>query len=118
MSFYDDMAATANELLAEFGMPVTLVQVTTGAYDPATGSTSNTENNVSSIGVKLDYEQSEIDGTHIRQGDQRVYMAPSLSVTPKTGDKLTIESEVFQVILSRPLSPAGTSVLHDVQVRR
>jgi hypothetical protein len=118
MSFYDDIAATAVELLAEFGAPVTLTSVATGSYDPATGQGATTPTNYPATGVKLDYEQREIDGTNIRSGDQRVYLAPDLAVTPKTGDRLTVGASVFQIIASRPLSPATTTVLHDVQVRR
>ena len=118
MTFYSDMAATANELLAEFGMGITLTRTTPGAYNPATGGATDTTANHAAIGVKLDYAQSEIDGSLIRVGDQRVYLAPSLVVTPQTGDTLTIGSEVWGVIASRPLSPAGTNVLHDVQVRK
>lgn len=118
MTFYSDMAATASELLAEFGMAVTLSRMTQGAYNPATGTNTNTPTTHAGTGVKLDYEQSEIDGTHIRVGDQRVYLAPDLAVTPQTGDTLTIGAEVWKVIASRPLSPAGVVVLHDVQVRK
>lgn len=118
MTLYNDLAATAVELLAEFGMPVTLVRVIPGAYDPDTGTSTNTTANHDGIGVKLDYEQREIDGTQIRRGDQRVYMAPDLAVTPRTGDTLTIGVESWQVIESRPLSPSGVVVLHDIQVRK
>ena len=96
---------------------MTLTRTTAGAYVPGTGVTESTVT-YSVTGVKLDYEQSVMDGTLIRVGDQRVYAAPSLSVTPKAGDKLTIGSEVWDVIKSSPLSPAGTVVLHDIQVRK
>lgn len=118
MTLYSDLAATAVELLAEFGAPVTLVRVTPGAYDPETGTSTQTTTSHAGTGVKLDYQQDEIDGTLIRRGDQRVYMAPDLAVTPRTGDTLTIGGESWQVIESRPLAPAGAVVLHDVQVRK
>lgn len=116
-TFYEDMAATAVELLAEFGAAVTLNRITPGAYDPATGTTVNVSTPYAGTGAKFDYEQKEIDGTNIRTGDQRVYMAPDLAVTPQTGDTLTIGAQVWQVIASRPLDPAGVVVLHDCQIR-
>jgi hypothetical protein len=118
MSFYSEMAATALELLTEFGMSVTLNRVTPGAYNPATGTSAPSSAAHAGIGAKFDYDQDEIDGTKIRTGDQRVYIAPSRAVTPRTADTLTIGSELWQVVASRPLAPAGVVVLHDVQVRR
>lgn len=115
---YAETAATASELLAEFGAMVTLTRITPGVYDPATGTVPNSETSYTAKGVKLDYEQRFIDGSNILQGDQRIYLDPLIAETPKTGDKLTIGAEVFSVIASRPLAPAGIVVLHDVQIRK
>ena len=115
-----DYAATARdaaELLAEFGAPVTLTRITPGVYDPATGTVVNSGATYTATGVKLNYEQRAIDGTNILQGDQRVYLDPLIAAAPQAGDTLTIGTDVFTVVASRPLSPAGVVVLHDVQVR-
>lgn len=116
-----DYLATARDaaaLLAEFGAPVTLTRITPGTYDPATGTVSQTTTTHTATGVKLNYEQRAIDGTNILQGDQRVYLDPLIAAAPQAGDTLTIGAEVFTVVASRPESPAGVVVLHDVQVRR
>lgn len=119
MSFdYAEMAATAAELLAEFGAPVTLTRITPGTYDPDTGTVASTTAAHTANGVKLDFEQRHIDGTNILQGDQRVYLDPLIAATPQAGDTLTVGAKVFTVVASRPLAPAGVVVLHDVQVRR
>lgn len=118
MTFYSDMAATAVELLTEFGQGITFGSVTTGAYDPTTGTVTNTTTNYTGKGAAFDYEQKDIDGTNIRQGDRRVYIAPDLGVVPKTGDTVTLaDGTVLNVVASRPLSPAGTMVLHECQCR-
>lgn len=118
MSFdYISTAHDAAELLAEFGAPVTLTRITPGVYDPATGTVVNSGATYTATGVKLNYEQRAIDGTNILLGDQRVYLDPLIAAAPQAGDTLTIGTEVFTVVASRPLSPAGVVVLHDVQVR-
>jgi hypothetical protein len=116
---YAKTAATAARLLLKFGRAVTLTRVTPGAYDPATGApgTGTTATHAGTAAL-FEYQQKDIDGTHIRMGDQRAYIAPGLAVTPQTGDTLTIGSDVWSVIASRPLSPAGIVVLHEAQVRR
>ena len=115
---YITTARDAAALLAEFGAPVTLTRITPGVYDPATGTVVNSGATHVASGVKLDYEQRAIDGTNILQGDQRVYLDPLIATAPQAGDTLTIGTEVFTVVASRPLSPAGVVVLHDIQVRR
>lgn len=118
MSFdYAATAIDASALLAEFGAPVTLTRVTPGAYNPETGTVTNTGATYTAPGVKLNYEQRAIDGTNILQGDQRVYLDPLIAVTPQAGDTMTVGTEVFTVVKSRPLAPAGICVLHDVQIR-
>lgn len=115
-----DYAATARdaaELLAEFGAPVTLTRITPGVYDPATGTVVNAGVTHTASGVKLSYEQRHIDGTSILQGDQRVYLDPLIAVAPQAGDTMTVGTEVFTVVASRPLAPAGIVVLHDIQIR-
>ena len=116
---YARMAATATRLLTRFGGPLQLVRVLPGAYDPATDTLSGgSETSHTVTGAKFDYEQDDIDGTVIRKGDQRAYIAPTAAVTPQTGDVLTIDGEQWNVVASRPLKPASVIVLHDVQVRR
>lgn len=114
---YISTALDASALLAEFGAPVTLTRITTGVYDPATGTVVNSGATYTAPGVKLNYEQRAIDGTNILQGDQRVYLDPLIAVAPQAGDTMTVGTEVFTVVASRPLAPAGIVVLHDIQIR-
>lgn len=116
---YAKTASTATRLLQRFGRSVTLTRRTPGSYDPTTGGPgAGTTAAHAGTAALFDYQQKDIDGTHIRVGDQRAYIAPDLAVTPQTGDTLTVGSDVWSIIASRPLAPAGTVVLHEAQVRR
>lgn len=117
MTFYAEMAATASELLAEFGQDMTLVRGLTGTYAPATGTATVSGSNSYGKGVALDYDQRDIDGTVIRQGDQRVYLSIEVGATPQTGDALLIGGKTWKVMTSKTLAPAGVAVIHDVQCR-
>lgn len=117
-TFYVEAAAVASELLAEYGGPAVLTRTTAGDYDPETGSTiGETVSTWNGTGARFDYSQNSIDGSLIRQGDQRVYLSVSGVVNPQTGDTLTMGGKVFTVIESRPLQPALVAVLYEVQVR-
>lgn len=116
--FYDETAAIADEILKEFGAAVVLTRVTPGGYDPATGTTTGDVTTTwTGTGARFDYRQNEVDGTKIRQGDQRAYLSVVGIVNPQSGDKLTMGGTEFNVVESRPLQPALVAVLFDVQVR-
>jgi hypothetical protein len=116
VTFYANAAATALRMLTSYGQSVTLTRSVPGAYNTATGATATaTVTTTTGKGVLLDYAQRDMDGTLIREGDQRCYA--SLSVVPLSGDTLTAGGVVFEVVASRTLAPAGTAVLHDMQLR-
>lgn len=112
---YAATAATATRLLQRFGASATLKRQTTGAYDPSTGTTPVTVTELATTTAVFAYDQKYIDGTLILQGDQRAYMTPA--VMPKQGDVLTWQSKDWQVIAVKPISPAGTPVVYEAQLR-
>lgn len=118
MSFYDRAYKTSVRLLNKYGMTMHIeVEAGEPEYVPGVGMVGGEPELLPLVGVKLDYKQNEIDGTVILQGDQRVYISPEAESTPQTGDILIVSGSRYRVMESRPLSPAGKVVLHDVQVR-
>jgi hypothetical protein len=119
MSFdYAGIAADVNGILAEFGAPAILSRTVPGSYDATTGTTTaDVTTTYTGTGAKFEYESRAIDGSLIRQGDQRVYLSTVGIVNPQTGDTLTIGGTVYNVVASRPLQPALTAVLYDAQIR-
>lgn len=118
MSFYGNMAATAARLLKQFGSAGTLTRVTTGAYDPATGTASTSTATASVNCAVFDYDAKLIDGSAIQSGDKQVFMAAVGVMVPAAVDKLTWQGVEYQVIAVKPLAPAGVDVIHELQVRR
>lgn len=115
MSFYSEMAATATELLAEFGAACTLKRQTTGTYNPGTGTTPVTTESLPTTAAVFAYPQRYIDGTLILEGDQQAFMVPA--VAPKQGDVLAWQGRDWQVIAVKPLAPAGVHCLYEAQLR-
>ena len=117
--FYDEAATTVVEMLDEFGQVVRLNRADTGAYNPDTGTVEpGTTLTFLGLGVVLSYRQEQIDGTLIRQGDRRMYVAANLATTPRPGDSIILADDTLvSVVISSPFAPDGTLVYHDVQCR-
>lgn len=116
MTFYNEMAATALELLAKFGAPVTLQRVTIGAYDPATGSASNSTSNLTTTGIVRSYASKQIDGERVKVGDKEVVL--SNEQAPLLSDKILVGSVPWSIVNIREVNPAGTVLVYFVQVRK
>jgi len=117
VSFYDDMAATALELLAEFGRPVILLRVTGASTHPITGAvTDGVDSNLLTTGLITTYAENMIDGTRIMQGDRELVLSNEHEPAPT--DKPVIGGEEWAIVGINTVSPAGTDVVYKCQVRR
>lgn len=112
---YAATAATATRLLQRFGAAATIKRPSGTAYDPSTGSSTVTYASTATTAAVFAYDQKYIDGTLIRQGDQRAYLAPSYA--PLQGDRLTWQGADYDVVAVKPVSPAGVAVLYEAQLR-
>lgn len=112
---YPATAATATRLLTKFGAAATLKRQSGTAYDPDTGTTVPTYTDLATTAAVFAYKQSYIDGTLIRQGDQQAFLAPAQA--PAQGDRFVWQGSTFEVIATKPVSPAGVAVLYECQIR-
>jgi hypothetical protein len=123
--FEDDMAfdyavtqATADRLIANFGRSMILRRNIDGVYENETGAVRTTTQDWAIIGVKLDYQLADIDGTYIKISDQRIFVAPSFATVPRPNDLIIIDLEEWTVVRVETLKPADVVLLHEVQVRK
>jgi len=120
VTFYAEMAAVADDLIAEFGQlgAIRRTGTPTGPeYDPTPGATTDYPARF----AVLDYEASEIDGTRVLATDKKALLAVgSLTITVALDDKLVeADGTVYKIIPPlKPLSPAGTVVMYEIQCRR
>lgn len=128
MSFdYSDLAATATELIKEFGIAMILRTSDSGdVYDPVTGETTPGPGGATDVtihGVKVapttEYTQSIAEGS-VQSSDMLIYMEPSVKY-PNLEDTIVIEdvsvTEVWQIVNVQEIKPAATPLLYIVQVR-
>jgi len=124
MSFYSETANTANEALEEYGQIVTLTHVVPGVYDPATGLMTNTATTQKGTGVVIDWDARQVDGSLIQIGDKKLLLSPlntagAVLTAPVLGDTVTDAASVVYTLVAplSTLSPAGTAVIYDCNMR-
>lgn len=115
---YTEIAETADELLAEFGQAVVLSRKAAGSYNPATGAQAVTTTTQTGVGVLLDHESRDIDGTMIQRDDQRLLLSSDLVTTPVVDDLVAVGGTSYTIKSIKVLAPAGLVVMYDCNVRK
>lgn len=121
MSFYDEMAGMALEMIAEFGQPIVLHEITPGEYDPETGQTApdQTREQVA-YGIMADFSGLEFQNNSlIKQGDKKLKLAAKgLEWAPGLMSKVVVQGVTWAIVPPlKEINPAGTPLLYELQVR-
>ncbi len=121
--FYGRMQKTANRLLIGKGQSVTLKHVIPGEYVPGEGIV-NTLSLQYGTGAITEWDTRQVDGTLILIGDKRLLLSPlntagGALTAPVLGDTVTDAAGVVYTLVApfKTISPAGTVVLFDVNLR-
>ncbi len=120
---YSEIATDVDETLAEFGQTVTVTTKTGGTYSTSTGVITPTSTTQTGTGAVFDYPTRNIDGNLILIGDKQLLLSPKNSAgaaltAPAVNDTVTIGGVVWTVTMVKPLSPAGTVVMYDCNLRK
>lgn len=113
---YDKSRATAERLIAKFGQQGSLRRIVNSGpgYDPIQAG-----EDFACMLVDLDHSQAHVGDTLIERGDRMVYLSTAgLSITPTLADRLLIGGVEHAIVDIQPLSPGGTVVFWQLQVRR
>ncbi|MHA6234285.1 hypothetical protein [Pseudomonas fluorescens group sp. PF-69] len=125
---YDRAKASAARMLAPRsnggkGLELSLLRVTTGEYDPGSGTTPVTTDQYDGSGFRENYNQRDIDGSRIKQGDVKILISPLLldgtdTPQPISQDKILFDGDTYTVQNVDPWDYAGLAVGFSVQARR
>ncbi|NMY04638.1 hypothetical protein HBO12_16890 [Pseudomonas sp. WS 5059] len=120
-TFYDEMAVMALEMITEFGQPVTISKTEQGEYDPETGGEAPgaTVEQIAQ-GILLDFTGIEFQNNSlIKQGDKKLKIAAQgLAWVPGLLDKVAAQGRTWSIVPPlKEISPAGTPILYELQVR-
>lgn len=116
---YITSRATADRLITKFGAAAFVRRVTNSGsdFDPI-----QTTADFPTFATKIEFTWKQMQGGNVLENDERWLVAAGpldafgiLSVLP--GDALVVGSVVKSVLDSKPLAPAGVTVLFDCHIR-
>lgn len=115
MGFYDGLAATSLALLTKYGRNVTRRRFAEGAYDPATGSVTQTPTDSTFRGALLGFTVREVRGALVTERDKRLLLEAAGS--PTNADVFVIDGIEYAVVSFDAINPAGIPVIYDLHLR-
>jgi hypothetical protein len=116
MSFnFVPLQSSSTTLLKKFGRQLTFTRKTDAAFDPATGTKTQTTTTFTKFACVFDYTAQEIALDNIQVGDRRVLAEGHGYLV---GDTVTLDSQVYRIIAVSNIQPAGTVVACNLQVRK
>lgn len=127
MTFYTRIQQTVDRLLKGKGQAVTLTRQSAGTYNTSTGAATITTTTQTGTGAVFEYgvQQAGIynaPGSLVKVGDKQLLLSPFNSAgvaltAPVINDTVTIGGTVYTITQVKMISPAGTVVLYDCNIR-
>ena len=103
--------------MSKFGGDVTLRTVTSGVYNPTTGTASEATSDATIKGVLEDVNAREV-GDLIQAGDRRLTIAAAdVSAVPTTADRVVISGVTYQVIRITTIEQDNQPITHELILR-
>lgn len=113
---YQKYADKAYNKIKKYGSAIMITHSGSREYNPATNQYEETGTTVTGVAIQRNYQQRDIDGTNIRQGD--IQFMASLNGKPYTNDKIEFEGKEYTVINISALAPDGkTDIFYTIQAR-
>lgn len=117
MALAGPLRKVASKLMAKFGGTATIRRVTTGVYNPTTGTASETTVDTAVRGVLEDVNLREVNDL-IQAGDKRLLIAAAdIANAPTTADEVLIAAVVHQVITVRTIEQDNTAITYELILR-
>lgn len=117
MSFYSDLAKVTLDLLKRYGQGIIRREFVAGAYDPATGTASQSFTDTERKGALFDFGAgvTSVRGQLIQVKDKRLLVDATGAIT--ADDNFIVGGTEYTVVTMGEISPAGTPVVYDLHIR-
>lgn len=104
------------------GLGLVLRKKEVGEYNPDTGGQDVVWTETNGSGLRTNYDQQDIDGSYIEQGDTRILLSPTTAdgsdiPEPSTNDVILFDGSEYNIIRVGPWNFAGVSCGYELQCR-
>jgi len=117
MTLANPLRKVASKLMSKFGGTATIRRVVTGAYNPTTGTVSETTTDTVVRGVLEDVNLRQANDL-IQANDKRLLIAAAdIANPPTTADEVLIGAITHQVITVRTIEQDNTPITYELILR-
>jgi hypothetical protein len=117
MTLAGPLRKVASKLMSRFGGSATIRRVTTGAYNPATGTASEAITDAMVRGVLEDVSLREVNDL-IQANDKRLLIAAAdIVFPPTTSEEVIIENITYQVVQVNTIEQDNTAITYELILR-
>lgn len=117
MALATSLRKTASKLMTKFGGEVTFRRVTSGAYDPNTGTSTPSVATSTIRGVLDNVQEREVNDL-IKGTDKKLTIAAAdLSFEPAVSDQVTAASRVMQIVQVNKIEQDNTAIVFEIFLR-
>ena len=117
MSIANSLKKAASSTIKDLGGDITYRRVTTGIYNPTSGSMSEVKTDVSIKGVVSNVARSEITDLVSSQDKRLTISAGDITFTPTTFDRVVIGSTEFKIVQINTNEQDNTAISFDIFLR-
>lgn len=117
MALSTSLRKTASKLMAKFGGEVTIKQITTGAYNPTTGTATPTASETIVRGVLEAVRERELNDL-IKSTDKKLTVAAAdLAAEPTVADQVTVSNRILQVVQVNKIEQDNEPIVFELFLR-
>ncbi|MFW0776356.1 MAG: hypothetical protein ACN2B6_01370 [Rickettsiales bacterium] len=108
---------TATRLITRFGREHTFTRIIDGDYDPASGTSSQTETTFTANVVKEEFNAFERSDSSVQVDDIKM-IAEAATDGFQVGDLVTVEGLEYSLTMADPIKPGPTVVAWNLRARK
>lgn len=117
MALATSLRKTASKLMVKFGGELTIRRITTGAYDPTTGTATPTASESVVRGVLENVTQRELNDL-IKSSDKKLTIAAAdLAFEPSVADQVTVGGRIMQTVQVNKIEQDNLAIVFELFLR-
>ena len=117
MALAGSLRKVASKLVSKFGGEVTFRRITSGIYNPTTGTAASTVSTTTVRGVLEDVNEREVNDLVKGTDKKLTVVAADLSYEPSVSDQVTVANRAMQIVQVTKIEQGNTAIVFEIFLR-